>query len=98
MLTATVILFFKGAETENIYNGKNSSAARRICPKDLWDVAARKLDLLDAANTLNDLRVPPANRLEALRADRKGEHSIRINQKYRICGATVIKRTVAVES
>ena len=47
--------------------------------------ALRKLAMLDAAETLNDLRVPPGNRLEALRGDRVGQHSIRINQQWRIC-------------
>ncbi|RMI20442.1 MAG: plasmid maintenance system killer protein, partial [Calditrichaeota bacterium] len=51
----------------------------------LWKVAVRKLDLLDAAETLDDLRVPPGNRLEALKGDRAGQYSIRINQQYRIC-------------
>ena len=53
----------------------------------LWTVARRKLDQLDAARALDDLRAPPANRLEALRGDRRGEHSIRINDQYRICFA-----------
>jgi toxin HigB-1 len=48
-------------------------------------VALRKLAMLDAAESLNDLRVPPGNRLEALRGDRVGQHSIRINQQWRIC-------------
>jgi proteic killer suppression protein len=48
-------------------------------------VALRKLAMLDAAETLNDLRVPPGNHLEALRGDRVGQHSIRINQQWRIC-------------
>jgi toxin HigB-1 len=48
-------------------------------------IAARKLDMLDAAVQLNDLRSPPGNRLEALRADRKGQWSIRINQQWRVC-------------
>ncbi len=47
--------------------------------------ARRKLDMLHGARTLNDLRVPPANRLEALSGDRKGQHSIRINDQWRIC-------------
>ena len=57
----------------------------RTCPVLLWGVAHRKLDQLDSAVTLQDLRVPPGNRLEALSADRLGQHSIRINDKYRIC-------------
>lgn len=48
-------------------------------------VALRKLDQMEAARTLNDLRVPPGNRLEALKGDRTGQHSIRINDQYRIC-------------
>jgi proteic killer suppression protein len=48
-------------------------------------VARRKLDQLEAARTLTDLRAPPANRLEALKGNRKGQHSIRINDQYRIC-------------
>ncbi|HEX4112437.1 MAG TPA: type II toxin-antitoxin system RelE/ParE family toxin [Stellaceae bacterium] len=48
-------------------------------------IALRKLDMLHAASALNDLRAPPANHLEALKADRKGQHSIRINQRWRVC-------------
>ncbi len=48
-------------------------------------VALRKLDMLDAATVLEDLRVPPGNRLEALRGNRRGQHSIRINDQWRIC-------------
>jgi proteic killer suppression protein len=51
----------------------------------LWKVAFRKLDLLDSVVSLNDLRAPPGNRLEALSKDREGQHSIRINDQYRIC-------------
>lgn len=80
-----MIVSFRAKGTEDLYNGKNTSAARRACPRNLWEIAIRKLDYLDAAATLNDLRVPPANRLEALSGDRKGQHSIRINQQYRIC-------------
>ncbi len=54
-------------------------------PRQLWTVAARKLDQIDAAVALDDLRVPPGNRLEALKADRLEQHSIRINDQYRIC-------------
>ncbi len=56
-----------------------------LLPGGLWRVAFRKLDQIDAAVTLDDLRVPPGNRLEALKADRQGQHSIRINEQYRIC-------------
>jgi toxin HigB-1 len=54
-------------------------------PADLAAVARRRLIMLDSARTLDDLRVPPANRLEALRGDRAGQHSIRINDQFRLC-------------
>ena len=53
--------------------------------KKLWTIAVRKLDQLDSVLSLDELRVPPGNRLEALSKDRKGQHSIRINDQYRIC-------------
>ena len=80
-----MIRSFKGAGTEDIFNGKNSKAARRICPQKLWKVAARKLDQLDSVSALDELRVPPGNRLEALKGDREGQYSIRLNDQYRIC-------------
>jgi len=80
-----MIRSFKNAATEDIFNGVRSKAARRICPQRLWKIAGRKLDQLDAAEALDDLRVPPGNRLEALKGDREGRYSIRINDQYRIC-------------
>ena len=80
-----MIVALRGQGTRDIFNGVNSRAARKTCPESLWKVAARKLDLLDSATTLDELRVPPGNRLEALSGDRKGNHSIRINEQYRIC-------------
>jgi proteic killer suppression protein len=80
-----VIRSFKNAATEDVFHGKNTKAARRTCPQSLWRIAARKLDLLDSVTALDELRVPPGNRLEALRGDREGQHSIRINEQYRIC-------------
>ena len=68
-----------------MFNGRNTRAARKCCPRQLWPVARRKLDQLDSAETLSDLRAPPGNRLEALVGDRVGQHSIRINERYRIC-------------
>ena len=76
---------FKNNETEDIFNGKNTKAARRVCPQNLWKIASRKLDQLDSVNALDQLRIPPGNRLEALAGDRQGQHSIRINDQYRIC-------------
>lgn len=80
-----VIQTFKNAGTEDIFNGRRTRAARRVCPQDLWRTATRKLDQLDSVDTFQELRIPPGNRLEALSGDRDGQHSIRINQQYRIC-------------
>ena len=82
-----MILSFTNRGTEDIFNGRNTAAARRTCPRRLWAVAARKLDQLDSASAPGDLRAPPGNRLEALSGDREGQHSIRINDQYRICFA-----------
>jgi proteic killer suppression protein len=67
-----MIRSFKTAGTEDIFNGKNTKAARKTCPQSLWRVAGRKLDQLDSVNSLNELLVPPGNRLEALTVNRKG--------------------------
>ena len=80
-----MIQSFKNTGSEDIFNGENTKAARKACPQLLWRVAARKLDLLDSVVSLDELRVPPGNRLETLTGDRKGQHSIRINDQYRIC-------------
>ena len=72
-----MIVAFKDAGTEDVFNGKNSKAARKACPESLWKTAIRKLDQLDSVTTLSELHVPPGNRLEALAGDRKGQHSIR---------------------
>ncbi|MGB7201641.1 MAG: type II toxin-antitoxin system RelE/ParE family toxin [Pyrinomonadaceae bacterium] len=76
---------FANSGTEDIYDGINSSAARKLLPRSLCNVAIRKLDQIDAATVLDDLKVPPGNRLEALKRDRAGQHSIRINDQYQIC-------------
>jgi proteic killer suppression protein len=80
-----MIRTFADPGTEDVFDGKNSAAARRVCPRSLWKVAYRKLDLLDSATEVNDLRLPPGNTLEALKGDRRGQHSIRIIDQYRIC-------------
>jgi proteic killer suppression protein len=80
-----MIVNFTDKGTEDIFNGKNSPSARKKCPNQIWNVAFRKLDQLDSAVELIDLSTPPGNRLEALSGDRKGQHSIRINNQYRIC-------------
>ena len=76
-----MIASFGDRETATIWQGRSS---RRL-PGDIQAVALRKLRLLNAAQRLADLRVPPANRLEALKGDRAGRHSIRINDQWRIC-------------
>lgn len=76
-----MIRTFADKEAATIWQGVPS---RRLPPA-IQPIARRKLRLLNNATGLNDLRVPPANRLEALRGDRKGEHSIRINDQWRIC-------------
>ena len=68
-------------ETEKIWKGELS---KRL-PTDIQAIARRKLRMLNNANALNDLRVPPANRLEPLRGRRTGQYSIRINDQWRIC-------------
>ena len=80
-----MIRSFKDSATEDIFNGVNSKAARKACPQSLWKIVAKKLDQLDSAEALNDLRIPPGNRLEALKGEREGQYSIRINEQYRIC-------------
>ena len=76
-----MIRSFKCRETEKIFSRLRSQKL----PQDIQQVALRKLRMLNRAVTLNDLRVPPANRLEKLRGDRAGQYSIRINERWRIC-------------
>ena len=78
-----MIRSFGDAVTDDIFHGANTKAARAI-PKDLWPVVRRKLDMLNAAESVNALRTPPGNRLEALKGDRSGSFSIRVNDQYRI--------------
>jgi proteic killer suppression protein len=78
-----VIRSFADATTADLWAERNSKAARRI-PRDIWPVVLRRLTLLDGAHRLEDLGAVPGNRLEALAGDRKGQHSIRVNQQYRI--------------
>jgi toxin HigB-1 len=80
-----MIVAFRDQGTEDIYNGENTKAARKTCPESLWKVAARKLDQLDSVTALEEMRIPPGNHLEALTGNRNGQHSIRLNDQYRIC-------------
>ena len=78
-----MILNFGDQATEDLFHGEDSKEARKI-PNNIWSVARRKLDMVNAAHVLQDLKAPPNNRLEILRGDLKGSYSIRINQQYRI--------------
>jgi proteic killer suppression protein len=80
-----VIRSFAESGTEDIFNGIDTRAARKTCPKSLWSIARRKLDQLNRVRALAELAVPPGNRLERLQRDRLGQHSIRINEQYRVC-------------
>ena len=76
---------FADAATEDLFNGVDSRRARAVCPSDLWPVVRRKLTQLNRVRDLRELAVPPGNRLERLSGRRRGQHSIRINQQYRVC-------------
>lgn len=78
-----MIQSFADDTTRDIWDGVNSKAARGI-PKALWPVVRRKLDQIDSVTKLDDLRVPPGNRLHGLEGDRSGYHAIRVNDQYRI--------------
>jgi toxin HigB-1 len=80
-MLCTVIRSFGNGPTEQLWSRQRS---KQLDPR-IERVALRKLAILDAAEGLDDLRVPPGNRLEALRGGRKGQHSIRIKQQWRIC-------------
>ena len=76
---------FRNQGTEDVFDGVQSKAARKVCPPTLLGRAREKLFLIDDAEVIQDLRIPPGNRLEALKGARKGEYSIRINDQYRVC-------------
>jgi proteic killer suppression protein len=76
-----MIKSFRDKEAERIWRGEVS----RKLPRSIQQVARRKLRMLNNAQSLEDLKVPPANRLEALKGDRRGEHSVGINQQWRVC-------------
>ena len=80
-----MIRSFRDRGTEDIFNGSDTSAARRACPRGLWAPGRRKLDQINRVRALRDLAVPPGNRLERLKGNRSAQHSIRINEQYRVC-------------
>ena len=71
--------------TEDIFNRVNSKTARRTCPENVWAVARRKLDQLNAVVTLGSLAIPPGNALEPLKGNRVGQHCVRIHAQFRMC-------------
>ena len=88
-----MIKSFLDREAEKIYHQEYS----KKIPVAMQKIALRKLMMLDNAQCLNDLRVPPGNRLESLGGERKGQYSIRINNQYRICFRMIKDRTYQVE-
>jgi len=74
-----MIRTLKSAGTEDIFDGIASQAARRCCPQSIWPAARRKLDQINRVRDINELKVPPFNRLEHLKGDRENQYSIRIN-------------------
>ena len=80
-----MIVSFKNDGTSDLFDGKSSKAARKLLPQSLFKIVGRKLDQLDSVSSLDELRIPPGNRLELLSGNRRGQYSIRINEQYRIC-------------
>ena len=78
-----MIVSFADSTTADIFHGRDSKSARRIS-RSLWTRVQAKLDLLNASTTLDDLRVPPSNRLEKLRGEWQGFYSVRVNDQYRV--------------
>lgn len=78
-----MIRSFGDAATEDLYHGRPTSRVRRL-PQAIIPIALRKLDMVNAARELVDLRTPPGNRLEALKGDKEGFYSVRINDQWRI--------------
>ncbi len=78
-----MILSFGDQATEDLFHGEQTKEVRKI-PNNIWSVARRKIDMVNAAYVLSDLKIPPNNRLEALKGNLRGFHSIRINRQYRI--------------
>jgi proteic killer suppression protein len=80
-----MITGFANTASADIYHGRDTKAARKLLPTEVWSVARRKMDQLHAVSRLEALRIPPNNRLEKLGHDRKGQWAIRINDQYRLC-------------
>jgi proteic killer suppression protein len=78
-----VIVSFADATTADIYHGSDTKSARKL-PREIWTRVQKKLDLLNACTSIEDLRIPPAHRLEKLKGDLAGFYSIRVNDQYRV--------------
>src|SRR5690349_6454377 len=81
----TVIRTFADLATADLFNGIDSRRARKACSSTLRAIVARKMTQLNRVRSLSELAIPPGNRLEALKGTRRGLHSIRINDQFRIC-------------
>ena len=92
-----MIVSFKDEGTEDGFDGRDTKKARKACPQNLWPVARSKLDQINQTAELGDLRAPPGNRLEEQKGDREGQHSIRINEQYRVCFTWTARGAEAVE-
>jgi proteic killer suppression protein len=79
-----MISSFADQGTEDIFNGDNTKAARKTLPADLWATAQKRLSQLEYASAITDMRLPPGNKLEALKGDMAGKFSVRINDQYRM--------------
>ena len=80
-----MIRSFADSATEDLFNGVDSRRARAACPRELWPTLRRKLTQLNRVRDLKELAIPPGDHLERLAGDQYGQHSIRINQQYRVC-------------
>ena len=92
-----MIVSFRDAVTRAIYDGEDTKAARKRLPPELWKLAQRKLDQMKRVTRLDQLAIPPGNGLEALKRERRGQHSIRINERYRICFVWTLRGPAEVE-
>ena len=88
---------FKDRGTEDLFHGRSTKAARAVLPAVLENVFRRKLDQLNTVTRLDQLRIPPSNRLEALKGNRAGQFSIRINERYRVCFRWIANEPTDVE-
>ena len=83
LISINMIKSFASKATEDIYHGVSSKSAKSL-PESIWGVAQRKLDMINAAHLLSDLRIPPGNRLERLKGNMSSYHALRINDQFRI--------------